>query len=201
MAESRRGRPRSESSRRSVLEATKTLLISDGYEQMSVGEIASSAGVGKQTVYRWWTSKAEIVAEAVLSGVIPLEARAPTATDDLAADLRTLVGWFTSSVDEPGGSALIRALASAAAGNEEVGERLWERFTLPARSILTRRLQDGVRAGEVRHDADITVAVDALIGSLVFLVLSRQPVTTSRFAALTDVILQGITEPADQVNP
>ncbi|WP_210603753.1 TetR/AcrR family transcriptional regulator [Brevibacterium oceani] len=184
-----------------MLEATKTLLISDGYEQISVGEIASSAGVGKQTVYRWWTSKAEIVAEAVLSGVIPLEARAPTATDDLAADLRTLVGWFTSSVDEPGGSALIRALASAAAGNEEVGERLWERFTLPARSVLTRRLQDGVRAGEVRHDADITVAVDALIGSLVFLVLSRQPVTTSRFAALTDVILRGITEPADHVNP
>lgn len=176
-----------------ILEATRALLIEDGYEDMTVSQIAARAGVGKQTVYRWWKSKAEIVAEAALNGVIAVEAEQPVATDDLVTDVHTLIRNFTRPANESGGSALIRALASASAANETSGAQLWERFTEPARGAITQRLAAAVGTGEVRDDIDLGSVADALIGSLLLRVLSRQPITSARFEALAEVILYGIS--------
>lgn len=193
MTGSSRGRPRSETARLAILEATRALLIDDGYEDMTVTGIAARAGVGKQTVYRWWKSKAEIVAEAALNGVIPMETNQPVATHSLTADIYTLVERFTTPANVKGGSALIRALASAAAANETSGAQLWEKFTEPARASITRRLVTAVATGDVREDVDLDAVADAIIGSLLLLVLSRQPVTSARFEDLAAIILYGIS--------
>ncbi|MDI3330769.1 MAG: helix-turn-helix domain-containing protein [Micrococcus sp.] len=51
-----RGRPRSEKSRVAVLTAAAELMLAGGFEHLTVEGIAAAAGVGKQTVYRWWGS-------------------------------------------------------------------------------------------------------------------------------------------------
>ncbi|NJC55714.1 TetR/AcrR family transcriptional regulator [Brevibacterium marinum] len=193
MTGSSRGRPRSETARSAILEATRALLIEDGYEDMTVSRIAVRAEVGKQTVYRWWKSKAEIVAEAALNGVIPMEAEQPVATDDLVTDVYTLIRNFTEPANERGGSALIRALASASAASETSGAQLWERFAEPTRAAITQRLAAAVDIGDVRDDVELGSVADALIGSLLLRVLSRQPITSADFEALADVILCGIS--------
>ena len=48
------GRPRSESSRKSILEATRRLLTHQPVQKVSIEGIARKAGVGKTTIYRWW---------------------------------------------------------------------------------------------------------------------------------------------------
>jgi AcrR family transcriptional regulator len=53
-----------------VLESKRALLVTDSYDDLSVDAIASRAGVGKQTIYRGWGSKAAVVADAVLDGDI-----------------------------------------------------------------------------------------------------------------------------------
>lgn len=58
------GRPRSEEARIAVLHAVDDLLVEQGYEAMTMKGIAERAGVGRQTVYRWWSTKAEILFEA-----------------------------------------------------------------------------------------------------------------------------------------
>jgi AcrR family transcriptional regulator len=60
------GRPRSETARRAILEAVDDMLVEEGYAAMTMKDIAARAGVGKQTVYRWWSSKAEILFEATV---------------------------------------------------------------------------------------------------------------------------------------
>ncbi|OON72104.1 TetR/AcrR family transcriptional regulator [Streptomyces tsukubensis] len=60
----RLGRPRSERARAAVLHAADDLLVELGYAAMTVKGIADRAGVGRQTVYRWWSTKAEILLEA-----------------------------------------------------------------------------------------------------------------------------------------
>ncbi len=60
----RPGRPRSEDARLAVLRAVDDLLVESGYAAMTMKGIAEAAGVGRQTVYRWWSTKAEILFEA-----------------------------------------------------------------------------------------------------------------------------------------
>ena len=59
------GRPRSEESRQSILRSTLKLLKQEGgFSELSIEAIAADAGVGKTTVYRWWPTKAALVADA-----------------------------------------------------------------------------------------------------------------------------------------
>src|ERR1700722_11420533 len=59
------GRPRSEESRQSILRSTLKLLKQDGgFPELSIEAIAADANVGKTTVYRWWPTKAALVADA-----------------------------------------------------------------------------------------------------------------------------------------
>ena len=56
---------RNERSRRAILAAAVALIGELGYEQVSVEAIAKRAGVGKQTIYRWWPSKGAVALEAL----------------------------------------------------------------------------------------------------------------------------------------
>src|ERR1700722_10899588 len=62
------GRPRSEESRHSILRSTLKLLKKQGgFAELSIEAIAADASVGKTTVYRWWPTKAALVADAFSS--------------------------------------------------------------------------------------------------------------------------------------
>lgn len=62
--EKKRGRPRSEKSRCAVLDATLRLVEeSGGGKGVTMEAIARSAGVGKQTLYKWWRGTGDIFLE------------------------------------------------------------------------------------------------------------------------------------------
>ncbi|WP_170922727.1 TetR/AcrR family transcriptional regulator [Nesterenkonia sp. PF2B19] len=114
-AETRRGRPRSAASHQAVLTATARLLTCGEYEydDVTVERIAAEAGVGKQTIYRWWTNKAGVVLEAVLTGHLRLDFSPVPETGDLRADL---LAWVSETLDETfteGHRSMARSLISA----------------------------------------------------------------------------------------
>lgn len=61
----RPGRPRSQASRDAILTATRQLLATVPLADLSIEGVAREAGVGKTTIYRWWTGKAALVLEAI----------------------------------------------------------------------------------------------------------------------------------------
>src|SRR5260370_9387582 len=65
------GRRRSEASRKAILDATYELLKAIGFHQMSIEGVASRAGVGKATIYRWWSSKGVLPVEAFMQALAP----------------------------------------------------------------------------------------------------------------------------------
>jgi AcrR family transcriptional regulator len=188
-----RGRPRSDQAHRAILEATRDLLTSDGYDRLSMDAIAARAGVGKQTVYRWWPSKAAVVAEAVIAGSLSAQADPPADTGDVLADLRawmrSVATWYT----DPRAAGMIRGLAAAAADREFDARRLYAGITGPTRDVLRSRMAGGVEAAQLRADADLDAAADALIGYLLYQVLSRAGHTSEDSAdGLVDILINGL---------
>jgi AcrR family transcriptional regulator len=82
-ASAKRGRPRDERARQAILAATRDLLLADGYGALTVEGIARRAGVGRQTVYRWWPTKADVALEAMNA-----QAELEIAATELAGFLR-----------------------------------------------------------------------------------------------------------------
>src|SRR5687768_7729574 len=109
---------RSERSRRAIYEAALGLVGEIGYPKTTVEGIAARAGVGKQTIYRWWPSKAAVLLEAFLDMADQAaEAAGPGGyeipdTGDLEADLRTVLRATVDEMNTPVYDAPARALAA-----------------------------------------------------------------------------------------
>src|SRR5688500_13972105 len=86
---------RNEATRQAILDAAIDLVVTTGFAALSVEAIAKRAGVGKQTIYRWWPSKGAVLLDAFLahrveerSDVAVLD---PFDTGDLATDVRRII--------------------------------------------------------------------------------------------------------------
>src|SRR5688572_10283300 len=105
---------RSIRSHEAVLEAAREVAGRRGYGATSIEEIAASAGVGKQTIYRWWPNKAalfiEVYGRLVPSGIVAED------TGDLAGDLAALLAQLSHRyTDTPAGNILSGLIADAQA--------------------------------------------------------------------------------------
>ncbi len=173
MSEQRRGAPRSEAARIAILEATARLVRERGYEQLSMEGVAAAAHVGKQTIYRWWGSKSELVAESMLDGFLMPGGEEPPNTGDLRADLAAWLREIFVFVESPDNELMLRSLVSAATVSREIGARLHEQ--LGAGSALTRRIDDAAATGEIRSGLLGQDVGQLLIGAVVLRVLTREP--------------------------
>ncbi|GAA0973532.1 TetR/AcrR family transcriptional regulator [Acrocarpospora macrocephala] len=186
------GRKRSEASRLAILEATRFLLAAVGYERLTIEGIAGRAGVGKQTVYRWWGSKSAVVAEAALSGGLSQQVEPLPDTGHIANDLREWSRAWVARLTSPEGSGLVLALTAATVDNQEVADRLYRHFTEPHETSLLQRLASAQRAGQIDSDADLPTVASTLVGSLLYRVLARQrPPTADDANALVALVLKG----------
>ncbi len=195
MSESRRGRPRSQEAHQSILDATRALLVESGYADVTMDRVAERAGVGKQTVYRRWRSKAPLVAESVMDAYGDTRALEIPDTGDIATDLSGLVRLIAKFVVAPENAALLRALAAAAADNPGDGEALYRQLTEPQHDAVVRRLRQGVASGQVRDGVNIEAVADAIIGAYLYRLLSyTAPVggTLDHVDGLIDALVTGI---------
>ena len=60
------GRPRSKEVRDAILQSTLKLIQERSPADVTIKSIAEEAKVGRQTIYRWWRSRGEVVLEALL---------------------------------------------------------------------------------------------------------------------------------------
>jgi AcrR family transcriptional regulator len=188
-ADARRPRRRSERARVAILQATNELLHEHGLENLSIEAVAARAGVGKQTIYRWWPTRPPLVADALLhrDDLAPL---LPADTGDVVKDLSRWAGGLADSLGTPRGAATLRMLTAAASEHPEISRRLHERFSGPLQTAAYERLRAApeldATPAQRRH------AVDAIIGSLVYKVLSHQALTRAGAAETVRIVLAGL---------
>jgi AcrR family transcriptional regulator len=156
------GRPRSEEARRAILAATLELAAEHGPRGIHMDAIAKRAGVSKETLYRWWRSKTEVVLEALADygrATIPLPD-----TGSLAGDLRAFLRATAASADATT-QRLLRALAAEAAADAGFAALVRERFLATRRADLRRLLDRGVKRGELSR-GEAKIALDLIYGAL-----------------------------------
>ncbi|WP_149202382.1 TetR/AcrR family transcriptional regulator [Actinotalea subterranea] len=188
MSERRRGAVRSESARLAVLDATATLFVERGYENLTIEGVAATAGVAKQTIYRWWHSKSELVAECLIEGrLLPSELR-PLDTGDIRADMTAWLDNLFRFADAPGNSTFMLSLVTAAADNEATGRLLND--ALGASSLLTGRLTTAVTAGNLPAETPVQEVAQALVGAVVVHVLQRAPASPGSAERLVRAVLR-----------
>src|ERR1700719_3860278 len=102
-------RRRSEKSRTAIVGATRELLLERGFDGTSIEAVAARAGVGKQTIYRWWPSRPALVADVLLEDADKI-LEPVRHTDDLVADLVRWASKLAATLTTERGSAMLRTL-------------------------------------------------------------------------------------------
>jgi AcrR family transcriptional regulator len=174
------GRPRSEESRQSILRSTLKLLKQDGgFAELSIEAVAADANVGKTTVYRWWPTKAALVADA-FSASADEELRFPntgSVQTDMSLQMRRVIRIFRSRRGK-----VVAALLAGGQSDPELLEAFRDRFLWPRRRQAYQTLQRGIDRGQLPADSDLDLILDSLYGPIYMRFLIRHDKLDESFA-------------------
>ena len=184
-------RPRSEESRQSILRSTLKLLKQDGgFPELSIEAIAADANVGKTTVYRWWPTKAALVADAFFASAEE-ELQFPntgSVQKDMSLQMRRLIRIFRSQRGK-----VVAALLAGGQSDPELIEAFRDRFLWPRRRQAYQTLQRGIDRGELPADSDLDLILDSLYGPIYMRFLIRHDKLDESFAdEICGLVLQGL---------
>jgi AcrR family transcriptional regulator len=192
MAGSRRpGRPRSETTRRAILDAALDELREHGYAALTIEGIAARAGAGKQTIYRWWPSKADVVLDALLD----LAATKIPVPDEgsLSADL---TAFLSATFRQHGLRPILVGLMAHALLDPVFAAGFRDRFLFSRRAVLRDILDRAVARGEIAADVDLELVVDVVYGVLWYrLMLDHAPLDDAAGEQLALLVIQAICAP------
>jgi len=136
---------------------------------------ASSATVGKQTIYRWWPTRAALVLDA-LEREIKSGHPAP-ATGSTYHDLRTQMRRVATVFASPTGS-MIREMIAESLADDDVAEQFRTRFFAERLKRGMPTLEAGVAQGDLRADLDLEIVSEMLYAPLwLRLIIRHQPLT------------------------
>jgi AcrR family transcriptional regulator len=158
---------RSERARTAILTAARELLSEVGFVRLTVEAIAARAGVGKQTIYRWWSSK-----EAVLFDALVADQTAPGGsqdlpdTGDITADLRSVLRAVVAELTEPSTDRLLRTITAEIQHDETLAAEMLDRVLRPQLTATADRIRSAQRAGQIAPSADPVLITELLYGPI-----------------------------------
>lgn len=180
-----RGRPRDPAKDSAISDATLALLIRDGFDRTSIESIAVAARVSKATIYRRWTSKAELAADAIANLETPVFSDTGTLEGDVSAMVAT---WCV-----PDSLKLLQVVASICSvlpREPELFEALRTRIVEPRISHVVEMLDRSRKRGEIGPKVDVRMAASLLPTLLVQrTLLTGHPPTRAYVEHLVDSVL------------
>ncbi|WP_236794299.1 TetR/AcrR family transcriptional regulator [Amycolatopsis sp. GM8] len=185
----RSGNRRDETARLAVLHAADDLLVENGFGALTVEAIARRAGVAKQTIYRWWPSKVEILLDTLIEDSdkqLPVPAETPTA-ESIRGYLRGFARFLTR---DPAGKVLLALLAEAQ-HDPSTAKSLHTRYLGPRRAQERQLLAGAIDAGEISPELGPDATLDALVGPIVYCALTGSSIPRG----LVDTLVADLLKP------
>jgi AcrR family transcriptional regulator len=189
--------PRAEAREQAILDAALELVMEVGYDRLSMDALAERARAGKATIYRHWSGKAQVVAEAIRRRKSEHEIRPDTGS--LRGDLRAALGHMCDSVTADEG--LVAGVMSAMRSDPELAE-LMRTQVLDQHGKLDAIVERAIARGELPVGSSAALAYEVapavVMSRLLFQNLPMDEAFTDHL--VDDVILpllrQGLPPPA-----
>ena len=189
-APARRGRPRSTEAESAILGAALDLVREVGYEAVAMDAIAARARVGKATLYRRWSTREDVIAEAIQRIVSRFEV---PDTGTIRGDLRALVNDTARLYRDPGARGLLSSFLAAMQRSPRIAKLLRSGFIATRREAARVVVVRAIARGELREDTDVELTVDLLQAPLVYRALvTGRPIDSRMIDRVVDVVLNGI---------
>jgi AcrR family transcriptional regulator len=169
-AAARPGRKRSEVSRQAILAAAAELVGEIGYGALTIEKIAQRSRTGKQTIYRWWPSKADVVMEA-LAAKADVNIVVPD-LGSLAADLRAGLRDGFALARVPAVTDLLRALMAEAQIDSAFADRFRAQFLHRRRRMFRVIFDRAAARGELPPGVAAETLIDVILGTLWYRVMA-----------------------------
>lgn len=157
---------RSEQARTAVLEAVDDLLVEKGFSGVTMEGIATKAGVAKQTIYRWWNTKTDVLMDAFLQDAT--EDLTPPDSGDVARDLRAYLrqlAWFLCESDS---GAVFKALIAQAQHDPAFAQDFRTRCLDVQRDRDRLPLERAALRDQLPAGLDLAAETDQLVGPLYY---------------------------------
>ena len=162
------GRPRSESTKKAILEATIELLQENSIQAITIEAIAREAGVSKATIYRWWQSKALVVIDAFVENHI---VRTPMRHDIDPAEA-LLQHWQLFARQYAGWAGrIVGQILAEGQSDADVQRQFRERFYYGRRAVVYEAVDRLKKAYPSFPDVETEILTDMLYSSVYFRLL------------------------------
>jgi AcrR family transcriptional regulator len=186
-ASGRRGRPRSARADEVILAATIEILAERGVRGLNVDVVAARAHAGKDTIYRRWPTRAQLVHDALdraaAAGVpVPDTGRVE---DDLVAYLDEVARFLS---DSPFGR--IAASVIGAAIDDEALEVAARAFWVERRAIAGSIIERAVARREMLVNGPVDLLVELLVGPIYYRwLVMRAPTDVVRIREIVGLVV------------
>jgi AcrR family transcriptional regulator len=166
---------------RAILDATVELLEHGGYKNLTIEAIAARAGVGKQTIYRWWSNKAALVMEAYIA---TSEVQTPESdTGNVIRDIENfLLPVFKLNPRYDRGLALANKSMMAEAQLDRAFHHTYAEMHMSWRGPLRSVFERAKARGELRPDTDVDALIDMILGAAWYRLLLEHAPLDAQFA-------------------
>lgn len=193
----RTGRPRSAAADEAILEATRASLVDLGWSKLTMGDVATRAGVAKTTLYRRWAGKNELVVDAV--AVLFDELELPD-LGSLSADVQAMVLQFAGLLERPETQTALMAVVAESTRDEALRTRIRDSIVNRQKRLVLQGRQRAQERGELPVEADEATAAltadlvfDVIAGAVVHRALvSAEPVDADWARRFTLLLLAGL---------
>jgi AcrR family transcriptional regulator len=152
------GRPLDPTRAEAIIEATLAGLADVGYDRLTMDMVAARAKVGKATLYRRWSSKADLVIDALSAH--KSDWKAPD-TGTLRRDFEALLKGEGAPVD-PDLAPLVCGLMTAASHDPTLSAALQDRFIDPRKKVISEIISRAVDRGEVDPGIDVDMVIQVV---------------------------------------
>jgi len=178
---------RGEHVRQSVLAAAFDELTENGVAGATVSGVARRCGIHETTIYRRWTTRENLIVDAMLARSAE-EIPAPD-TGTTRGDLIAIVRAVTTYVMTPAGRAALQAASLPLDGTYADARAAFWTARIDALSPVVHR---GIERGDLRADTDARLLLEALIAPLHGrLLLTGEPLDDTLPEQLVDLVLNG----------
>ncbi|RSM55168.1 TetR family transcriptional regulator [Amycolatopsis sp. WAC 01376] len=190
-----RGRPRDPHADELIMKTALELFAERGVEGANFEQIAKRAGVAKVTIYRRWSSKEELLTQAIEQArtLVP-EAEIWAAADPSARqpDERLMESW-TGTFGDTRFRAVLAQLIGSSVSHPALLATYREQYIEPRRQVILAALEQSKKDGQLAEEADIDSVIDMVVGAAMYRMLidpatADDPATTRRY--LDDIVRQ-----------